>query len=386
MADAARIQERIAYLKKVRPGDPEIAQLQQKLKTLTAAPAPAPIQAQPVDPNANAERLQAEQDRIAAEKAAAAAAQPAPQPATQPTPDPAAGFGAGVASGVGQGATPAQTPGAAAAAAAPPVGSSVGLEAPVQDLLGSQVGLGALGAQIAYGLLGGMPQQPYNPNSLKNGIPTANSADRQKVEDSVYANLTRDLDQNFSRAMEDKKQELADRGIPVGSAAYSTEMDRLQKGYDRQKLEARNQAIQSGGQEMLNQFGMGLQAHNTEMGDYQSGWSFPTSVANSLVGLGTAPLGSFADLSNVFGGIQQRQADRAQDQAQFEREQDQQMEQFLQSLGLDQAKLDFARKQWKDEKAKRAAEVAALNRSNRGGGRSGGSSEDSGPGFGGAIT
>lgn len=398
MADAARIQTRIDWLKKNKPGDPEIRQLQQKLKALQAQPA-APEQpvtpfesGQPVTPptfGGTGQPVNITPPPGASDAMNNLVSNVNAGQTTQPkTPDPAADFGKGVADGV-QPTTPAQGNTAPTPPVnPPPVGGSFGLEQPTQDLLGDQTGLGTFGTKLATNLIGSLPGDTYDPNSIKNGIPTANSEDRAKVEDAVYANLTRDLDQNFKQDYEAKKQELADRGIPVGSQAYNTEMDRLQKGYDRQKLEARNQAIQYGGQELVNQFGLGMQSHNTEMGDYQSRWSFPTSVAGSLMGFGQSALGSYADLWNIGGGIQQKTADREQEKALTEKKLEQDFEVAMRNAGLTELQIRNEMKRWRGERAMREAQIGALNRSNRGGGAKsgGGSSEDSGPGYGGAIT
>lgn len=157
-----------------------------------------------------------------------------------------------------------------------------------KDLHDAEQGADTMGARLAGQVLDNYPTTPYNSNNIdpRLGIPTADTQDRHRIEGDVYNNLTRDLSQNYHQTLEDKKQELADRGVPLGSPLYTQEMDRLDKGYDRQKLEAHSQATQLGGQEMSNQFGMGLQSHQQAIGDLQGNYSLPTSLAGSLLGMG----------------------------------------------------------------------------------------------------
>lgn len=77
------------------------------------------------------------------------------------------------------------------------------------------------------------------------------SADRQRVEGAILSRM----EPAFARDRAGMEQRLADQGIPAGSEAYKRQMDEL----DRQKNDARQQAILSGGQEQSRLFGMDLQ-------------------------------------------------------------------------------------------------------------------------------
>jgi len=437
MADAARIQQRIAFLQRTRPGDPEIAQLQQRLKGAQAQPAAPAPGAPPQDYRQSGQQLQGMLDgingqppgsppnygQVASGIAEGVTGQPPAQPPGQLASLPGYQAGVrGVASAGGYGAAPGANPGAvdwnspgSVGGAAqqegrqrydeslltnlpneqnalggrrytrdPETGQLVmsdSLSPGQQALFDAETGADATAAGIASGMLGGMRQDRYDPNSLKNGIPGANTEDRKKVEDSVYANLTQDFEGDQKQQREDFEQMMSERGIPVGSDNYKSALDRFEKGWDRKKLEARNQAIAAGGDEMTRQFGLNLQAHNTEMGDYQSGWSFPAALAGSLLGMGQGyqmptftpkpvierdPV-PYTDMYNVAGGIAAKTLDREQNNQQF------------------QQTLKFDKKRWRGERAKRRAEVGALNRSNRGGGGRGGGGGDSSPGFGGSL-
>lgn len=183
-------------------------------------------------------------------------------------------------------------------------------------------GLGLAGNQLRS--FEGM--QPFSTGNIdpRFGIPTASNADRSRIEDELYGKYTQDLDQNYQQTLEDKKQELADRGITVGSPAYTAEMDRVDKGYQRQKTEARSQAVAGAGQEMSSQFGMGLQSRQQAVGEMVQDYSMPLSLATSLQGMGygyqnptlpgytgaNATPTNFTDPGNLAIGAAEKQKDR----------------------------------------------------------------------------
>lgn len=95
----------------------------------------------------------------------------------------------------------------------------------------------------------------FNPQVGQRTLGNNWSADRQGVTDAVFSNLTRGVDDSYKRDMDAKAQELANRGIPVGSKAYNDQMKQMNMRYDDMKTNARNQAIQSSGDEFTRQFG-----------------------------------------------------------------------------------------------------------------------------------
>jgi hypothetical protein len=76
------------------------------------------------------------------------------------------------------------------------------------------------------------------------------SDDRQRVEQSILSRM----EPGFERDRASMEQRLADQGVPAGSEAYNRQMDEL----NRQKTDARQQAILAGGQEQSRMFGMDL--------------------------------------------------------------------------------------------------------------------------------
>ena len=85
-------------------------------------------------------------------------------------------------------------------------------------------------------------------------------ADRQNAQQGIYGNLTKNLERQYGQQKEDIKQDLQNRGIPVGSAAYERQMGNFENQYQTYRQQAQDQAISASGQEMANQYGMQGQA------------------------------------------------------------------------------------------------------------------------------
>jgi hypothetical protein len=135
---------------------------------------------------------------------------------------------------------------------------------------GGQIQVGGTRTNPEYsiqgGPAGGGSPQTYNPSSLAQGL----MGDRQRIENSVFQGLTRDLERNRGRDMEAAQQSLYNRGITYSNdpnSRYQQELGDLNRRYDDMNQNARLQATQFGGQELANQFGMGLQSHQQQLSD-----------------------------------------------------------------------------------------------------------------------
>ena len=95
----------------------------------------------------------------------------------------------------------------------------------------SQVAQGLLGNQYGQFVQGAGPQSGYNDPEL---------------EKAIYDRLTRDYADRFGREEEQLSQTLANRGIPVGSQAYTNAMGDFRKNRDAQYETAQNNAVQQG--------------------------------------------------------------------------------------------------------------------------------------------
>lgn len=106
------------------------------------------------------------------------------------------------------------------------------------------------------------------------------SADRAKVEDAVFANLTRGLNEQKAQDVKNLEDTMYARGIPLssGDPNYAREMKALTDRYDRANLEARSQATQLGQSEQMNQFSM-------ERGTHQQGLSDMSTLQQQGTGL-----------------------------------------------------------------------------------------------------
>lgn len=109
------------------------------------------------------------------------------------------------------------------------------LSEPNQQVLGGIQNNAVSANQALGGLLGGGVF-----GSLTNGgagVPQSN------YENALFGQLTRGLDEQKMREREQLDQTLTNRGIPVGSKAYSTSMGDLDKRFDNIFSQAKNQAV-----------------------------------------------------------------------------------------------------------------------------------------------
>lgn len=142
--------------------------------------------------------------------------------------------------------------------------------------------------------------------------PGDTAAERQRIEDAVFQNLTRDTKQSYDQDVEAMEQKMYNRGIPLDptNPLYQREREALDKRYDRAKLEARGQATQLGGQEQINQYNMGLSTHQQQLSDIGtlqqqgSGYMAPTQRAYNAPGY---DLASASDISFALEQLKQGQ-------------------------------------------------------------------------------
>lgn len=102
--------------------------------------------------------------------------------------------------------------------------------------------------------------------------------DRKRVEDAYMGRFNED----FGRNKEDTISRLNAEGLQRGSAAYDTAMT----GLDRQQNDARNLAIQAGGQEQSRLFGLEGQARQQGVNEAQLMRSQPVNEMATLLGSG----------------------------------------------------------------------------------------------------
>ncbi len=167
------------------------------------------------------------------------------------------------------------------------------LSKPNQDVVGGIQGNSVTANQALGGMLGGGAfGSAYTSGE---GVPLSN------YEKAYEKQLTSGFDEKKAREREDLDQQLAQRGIPVGSRAYSNSMGDLDKRYDEIFSNARNSAVTAG-----NQFQ--LQALNSLAQVGQAGFLQPNFQGFAPVGYNQP---NASDIFNVTtnANLQQQQLD-----------------------------------------------------------------------------
>ena len=99
---------------------------------------------------------------------------------------------------------------------------------------------------------------PYDPRSYGNVDMFA-----ENVQDAVYDQQMRNLQPTFDRQYDKQKQDLANRGIPVGSEAWKSATEELNRNQQNAYQQAVNQSIAAGGTEASRLMGMEQQLRGT---------------------------------------------------------------------------------------------------------------------------
>lgn len=128
-------------------------------------------------------------------------------------------------------------------------------------------------------------RDPYSLAGMP-AIPGQNDlmGERRRVEDQVYNNFSRRMQPEFDRQKQQTAQQLADMGIPMGSARYTQAMSDLARQQSDASLNAQTQATQLGGTEMSNNFNMGLTGRQQAISEYDTTRNAPLNEMNALQG------------------------------------------------------------------------------------------------------
>jgi hypothetical protein len=119
----------------------------------------------------------------------------------------------------------------------------------------------------------GAPAAPTFDTSKVSAIPAADANDLAQMRDSVYQQQTQYLDPQFQQGQSDLESKLANQGIMPGSEAYNREMNNFNLTKQKAYGDARNSAIQAGGQEQSRLFGIGLQSNQAGMNNAVTGFN-----------------------------------------------------------------------------------------------------------------
>lgn len=112
----------------------------------------------------------------------------------------------------------------------------------------------------------------FNPNLTTRTATGDLVADRARIEDQVYKNLTRNLGRQYKEERDQIEQTLANRGIPLdpNSDLYKKTIRDLDERYDQIRENALTQATQIGGEEYGRSVGIGETMRANDY-DIQSG-------------------------------------------------------------------------------------------------------------------
>ncbi len=125
-----------------------------------------------------------------------------------------------------------------------------------QKILDQDEALAKAGRGIAQDQISNF-QQPWDANTADRQFQGGFGADRMRIEDAVYQNLTRDNSKMKQQEREDLERTMFNRGIALDprNEQYAKSQENLDKRYDSLDQQARLQATQFGGNEMAQQFG-----------------------------------------------------------------------------------------------------------------------------------
>lgn len=142
---------------------------------------------------------------------------------------------------------------------------STGLQSQFYGAAGDQ--LGRAQQSMAQGLnLSGLPAltgQIADAGTIQRSVGANDfSADRQRVEDALYARQTSRLDPQYEALQRAQETKLANQGIGLNSAAYGNASDQFGRQRNDAYAGARNDSILAGGQEQSRLFDMDLAQGN----------------------------------------------------------------------------------------------------------------------------
>ena len=126
--------------------------------------------------------------------------------------------------------------------------------------------------------------QDFNYDSAP-GMPTADEATRQRVEDALYGRATSRLDPRFNQAQDQLNSSLAAQGITQGSEAYNRELQNFGNTRNDAYSSAMNDAISGSDDAMQRLFNMGLQARQQGVNEANTLRTLPTQEAAALAGI-----------------------------------------------------------------------------------------------------
>ena len=115
-------------------------------------------------------------------------------------------------------------------------------------------------------------------------MPTPDTEMRSRVENSLYDSADRWLTPQYDKQQNRLDTKLSNQGIFAGSEAFTDSQDVLAEERDKAFAEARDRAIIGGGNEMSNQFNMGMNARQQGVNEITGQGQFANAARGQGVG------------------------------------------------------------------------------------------------------
>lgn len=143
------------------------------------------------------------------------------------------------------------------------------------------------GRDIATSQIGNFAQ-PWEAQTADREFQGDFGADRMRMEDAVYKNLTRDNAENKKREREDIERTMFNRGISLDprNEQYAKTTGDLDKRYDRMDEAARLNATQYGGDELARRFGQQEQLIANQFSQQQAGRNQQLGEVSTFANMG----------------------------------------------------------------------------------------------------
>jgi len=93
------------------------------------------------------------------------------------------------------------------------------------------------------------------------------SADRQRIEQSMFGRARGELDQRYSQETDAFNQRMANEGVDIGSVRYQREKALFDKSRNEAYNDAQFRSMLAGGEEQSRLFGMGLQSRQQSVAE-----------------------------------------------------------------------------------------------------------------------
>lgn len=178
-----------------------------------------------------------------------------------------------------------------------------GINATTNNVIQGQKDLANAGGDIALQALKGTQlNQAFNPTLTDRPLTGQLEADRNRIENDVYGHLTRNLDQDYQLARQQREQTLVNKGIPFSAdpnSRYQQELGRMDQQYADTKIDARRQATQLGGAEYQRAFDIGETLRNNQFTEQAGIRNQQSAEAAALGSLGVGSVAAFEQLSQA---------------------------------------------------------------------------------------